>query len=88
MLKQVTIALLLSATSAIDFSWTAEETNTMKNNDVDIIQQVTDAAKSADLNLNTKHMHKSQMELQAKLNRLGQSLDDSLEAWSKTPEAR
>ena len=44
MLKQVTIALLLSATSAIDLSWTAEETNTMKNNDVDIIQQVTDAA--------------------------------------------
>jgi hypothetical protein len=33
-------------------------------------------------------MRKSERALQRKLNKLGRSLDSSMEAWSKTPEAQ
>jgi hypothetical protein len=49
MFKQLTIALLVSTTAAVDFKFDEKETDTLKNMDVDLIGQVTEAAKSADL---------------------------------------
>jgi len=44
MFKQLTIALLVSSTAAVDFKFDEKETDTLKDMDVDMIGQLTDAA--------------------------------------------
>jgi len=89
MLKQITLALLFSATAASDLEsmirvdWDAQSTDTMKENDLDIVHNFNQLA-----NVGDHPDAKGEMnELEQKLNALGAKLQPSLNAWAASPEA-